>query len=85
MKHKTNQFLYSFSFIIILMYSSSILFAQEQQMVIRGTVIDENTKEPVAGATIIEQDKEKRTITGVVSDFDGNFAIKINKKQVVDI
>ncbi|MFC6859496.1 SusC/RagA family TonB-linked outer membrane protein [Zunongwangia sp. SCSIO 43204] len=81
MKHKTTQFLYSFSFIIILMYSSSILFAQEQQMVIRGTVIDENTKEPVAGATIIEQDKEKRTITGVVSDFDGNFAIKIKNSS----
>ncbi len=78
MTHKITQFIYGFSFLIILLLNGSVLQAQQnQQQVIRGTVIDASNEVPVPGATVIEQDDERRTVTGVVTDFDGNFAIKI--------
>lgn len=51
--------------------------AQESNNVIRGQVIDGSDKLPLPGATVIEQDAEKRTVTGVITDFDGNFAIRV--------
>ena len=53
-----------------LILASTSLYAQE----ITGTVVDE-TGEGVIGATI----KEKGTSNGTVTDFDGNFKIKVAK------
>jgi TonB-linked SusC/RagA family outer membrane protein len=54
--------------------------------IVRGQVIDATNKEPLLGATVVEQDAEKRTVTGVITDFDGNFAIRMkntNNKLVI--
>ncbi|MEH6659315.1 SusC/RagA family TonB-linked outer membrane protein [Leeuwenhoekiella marinoflava] len=77
MIHKITHFIYALSFITTLVLTGSSATAQQGEIVIRGTVIDESSNQPIPGATVIEQDNEKRTITGVVADFDGNFAIKI--------
>lgn len=77
MIHKITHFIYALSFITTLVLTGSSAAAQQGEIVIRGTVIDESSNQPIPGATVIEQDNEKRTITGVVADFDGNFAIKI--------
>lgn len=53
------------------------LTAQNPGEFVRGQVLDSSTNEPLMGATVIEQDAENRTVTGVVTDFDGNFAIQI--------
>ena len=85
MKYNITNLLYSFSFVLIF-FTSFQLSAQSSEQVVRGQVIDAGTKEPILGATIIEQDAENRTITGVVTDFDGNFAIRIkstNNKLVI--
>lgn len=74
MKYNITNLLYSFS-LVLLCFTSFQLSAQEQ--VVRGQVIDAGSKEPILGATVIEQDAENRTVTGVVTDFDGNFAIRI--------
>ncbi len=60
------RFLLSF----MLMLTCTILYAQTE---ITGTVVDE-TGETVIGATVIE----KGTTNGTVTDFDGNFVIKVN-------
>ena len=54
----------------MLMLTCTILYAQTE---ITGTVVDE-TGETVIGATVVE----KGTSNGTVTDFDGNFIIKVN-------
>jgi TonB-linked SusC/RagA family outer membrane protein len=52
-----------------------------QQKTINGKVVDENGL-PLPGASIIEQG----TINGVVTDFDGNFSIKVeNHNSIIEI
>jgi len=74
MRQKITSYLYYLTLLTVCLTGNAIL---AQNNVIRGTIIDAETKDPIAGATVIEQDAENRTITGVISDFDGNFAIKI--------
>ncbi|QCX37514.1 SusC/RagA family TonB-linked outer membrane protein [Aureibaculum algae] len=48
-------------------------YAQQAKIEVTGTVTDADTGDLVLGATILE----KGTSNGVVSDFDGNFSIKV--------
>ena len=54
---------------VLLVFASTIMYAQNE---ITGTVVDE-TGEGVIGATV----KEKGTSNGTVTDFDGNFSMKV--------
>ena len=54
---------------MLLIFASTIMYAQNE---ITGTVVDE-TGEGVIGATV----KEKGTSNGTVTDFDGNFSMKV--------
>ena len=45
-------------------------------VLIKGRVTDKAG--PLVGATVIEQDKDNRTIIGVATDIDGNFALHIS-------
>ena len=59
-----------------------------EKILIQGKIIGSKDKLPVIGATVIEQDKDKRTITGVATNIDGVFAIKISNpanKLVISI
>lgn len=76
MKYNITNLLYSF-LLVFICFTSFQLSAQSSGQVVRGQVIDAKTKEPIMGATVIEQDAENRTITGGVADFDGNFALRI--------
>lgn len=49
------------------------VFALGQQMLITGNVLDDDTNEPLPGATIIK----KNTSIGTISDFDGNFELNV--------
>lgn len=48
--------------------------AMAQKTLVRGTVMDGTFDEPMAGANVIWQNKDGRTITGSQTDFDGNFS-----------
>ena len=61
---------------MLLIFASTIMYAQG----ITGTVVDE-TGEPVIGATV----KEKDTSNGVVTDFDGNFKLKVDAGKTLVI
>ena len=63
------------SFALLLM--STIMYAQTE---ISGTVVD-TTGESVIGATV----KEKGTSNGTVTDFDGNFTLKVNEGAILVI
>ncbi|MFD2164410.1 SusC/RagA family TonB-linked outer membrane protein [Paradesertivirga mongoliensis] len=60
-------------FFLAFVLSSTIAMAQTT---IRGKVIDEKDKESVIGASVVEIDKDGRTVSSFVTDIDGNFAIK---------
>ena len=60
-----------------LVFVSTIMYAQTE---IKGTVVD-GTGEPVIGATVME----KGTSNGTVTDFDGNFTIKVNDGAILTI
>lgn len=51
------------------------------QRTLRGEVLDKETGEPVLGATVIEKDSDNRTITGVATDMDGKFAIRVKNPE----
>ncbi|MES2276133.1 MAG: SusC/RagA family TonB-linked outer membrane protein [Bacteroidota bacterium] len=44
---------------------------------IRGTLIDKKDKKTLIGATVVEIDKDKRTVAGVATDINGNYALKL--------
>ena len=50
--------------------------------IVKGKLIDSKTKESLIGATVIEQDNDKRTVTGVVTDIDGNFALPVKSTAI---
>ena len=48
-----------------------------ERVLVTGRIIDSKDKAPIIGASVIEQDSDKRTISGTVTDIDGNFALRI--------
>ncbi|MBB6460846.1 TonB-dependent receptor [Flammeovirga kamogawensis] len=54
-------------------------YAQEASTVIKGTIIEKETDQPVIGASIVI----KGTTIGTTSDFDGNFTLKTSKSGPV--
>ena len=68
---QTRRFLLSMA----LIFASTLLYAQTE---ISGTVVDE-TGEGVIGATVME----KGTSNGTVTDFDGNFKLKVEAGKIL--
>ncbi|WP_345952816.1 SusC/RagA family TonB-linked outer membrane protein [Mucilaginibacter sp. PAMB04168] len=48
---------------------------------LRGKVTDKKDRAPLVGVTVVEVDKEKRTIGGVTTDIGGNFALRVKSPQ----
>lgn len=66
-------------FVFTLLLNSFLLAQNTQKRVIlRGTITDSTTKLPLAGASVMERDKDGRTINGTFTDIDGNFALRVN-------
>lgn len=71
----------TFIFLILLLFFCAELYAQETKsftQTIRGTVVDEDTKSPIVGATIIIVDSDP--LLGTVTDSEGK--LKIEKVPV---
>jgi TonB-linked SusC/RagA family outer membrane protein len=72
------------SLLFVVIFSTQEISAQisnQQGTLIRGRVLDKETNISVIGTTVIEKDSENRTITGVATDFDGKFAIRVKDTQ----
>ncbi|MBW4888531.1 SusC/RagA family TonB-linked outer membrane protein [Mucilaginibacter sp. HMF5004] len=48
------------------------------KVIVRGKVIDAKDKLGIPGASVVELDKDKRVITGILTDLDGNFALRVS-------
>ena len=68
--------------VFMLMISGINAFAQDKsdKIKITGTVYDE-TKQPLAGASV----REERTSNGTITDQDGNFTIYVKKGSTIRI
>jgi len=78
MKHKITNIFYSFTFALVILAALPVLAQTgNKTFLVRGQVIDSGDKLSIPGATIAEQDADNRTISGAVSDIDGNFAIRV--------
>ena len=87
MRKQITNILRNFTFALVLLMAMPVLSQQSSTaMLVRGQVIDAGDNQTIPGATVVEQDAESRTVGGVVTDFDGNFAIRVknpNNKLVV--
>jgi TonB-linked SusC/RagA family outer membrane protein len=77
---KKNLLLFGFLILLLLSYSS-VTFAQK--IVIKGKIISALDKETLVGATIVEQDKDKRTINATISNIDGEYTLTLSKPATI--
>ncbi len=62
--------------LLLIFISTNFLFAQSQNIVITGKVVDNVNQQPVEFATVMIGDKKtKAAITGVTTDIDGTFKV----------
>lgn len=66
-------------FICLLTLGIQGIWAQEQ-LLVKGTVTDKNTHEPLIGVTI----KVKGSSVGAISDLDGNFQINTSPEAILE-
>src|SRR5690606_10828880 len=64
------------TFTLIALICGSQAVKAQQLVTIRGKVVDKGDKLPVIGTTVVELDKDRRTVTGVTTDINGNFALR---------
>lgn len=78
MKQQIIKIFYSFAFAFVLLAALPALAQQSNSInLVRGQVFDAADSQTIPMVTITEQDSENRTVGGVVTDIDGNFAIKV--------
>ncbi len=65
-----------------LLMTTTVLSAQQQKILVTGTVLERNSQEPVEFATVMIADKAtKKTITGATTGIDGTFSIESPKED----
>src|SRR5699024_10203160 len=78
MKRFSIYFLFAFLAVLFVLPLSVQAQDNQKRFILRGTVLDANTGNPLIGATVVELDKDNRTINGTVTDIDGNYALRVN-------
>ena len=70
--------IFCFLFLSVAFKANVVAQTAGDRVLIKGKVVDSKDKLAIIGASVVEQDNEKRTITGVATDIDGNFAIRVS-------
>ncbi|MFT3751829.1 MAG: SusC/RagA family TonB-linked outer membrane protein [Paludibacter sp.] len=71
----------------ILILLSAVIFSvfprahAQEKIVIRGKVISAQDKQELIGVTVVEVNKENRSIASCITNIDGNFVIKVSDKK----
>ncbi|MGQ7945621.1 SusC/RagA family TonB-linked outer membrane protein [Flavobacterium sp. WC2509] len=78
MRQQITNIFYSFTIAFVFLAALPALAQGKKTFLVRGQVVDSSDKLGIPGATIAEQDADNRTISGAISDIDGNFAIRVN-------
>ncbi|MDE3237084.1 MAG: SusC/RagA family TonB-linked outer membrane protein [Bacteroidota bacterium] len=51
--------------------------AADNKLIVRGRVVDKKDKSPIAHVSVAETDADGRTVRGVTTDLDGNYALRV--------
>jgi TonB-linked SusC/RagA family outer membrane protein len=81
--HKKSIFTALFYCFIAFILFNNTLKAQQVtgKITVQGRVVDKMDKIPIIGGYVVERDKDMRYVTGVPTDINGNFAIKISNPE----
>lgn len=77
---KVYSYIRNILFILSLLLINVLSFGQDTD-IIRGTVIDSDTKETLIGITVVEIDKNERTLSGTATNLDGNYTLKLSGRK----
>lgn len=66
-------------FLVLFVHHTTI--AQQEVIVVQGTVVDGETGDPIMGANVVE----KGTSNGVLTGFDGEFSIRVPSASIIEI
>lgn len=69
-----------FTIFLLIFLLINNLFSQ-QKVIIKGKVIDKETKESIPGANIIEYDENERIVNGTITDVNGNFVLELKNSS----
>ncbi|MFV0593844.1 MAG: SusC/RagA family TonB-linked outer membrane protein [Draconibacterium sp.] len=50
-------------------------------IILRGTIVDKSNNDPIVGAYVVEINENNRVLNGTSTDFNGNFTIKLSRKD----
>lgn len=67
--------------ILLLVFGFTSISAFSQSSILRGTVTDAANGEPIPGATIASLDRNNRIVNGTITDFNGNFVLRIGTQE----
>ncbi|MEI6949734.1 SusC/RagA family TonB-linked outer membrane protein [Paraflavisolibacter sp. H34] len=73
----------SFSFFALLL---SLQAGAQETLILRGQILDKDSKAPLQNVTVAEVDADNRIIRGISTDINGNYALRItNPKNKISI
>lgn len=55
--------------------------APGQKIIVRGKVTDKKDRQAIIGASVVEIDKDGRTISGISTDIEGNYVLRVSSLQ----
>ncbi|MDR2840657.1 MAG: SusC/RagA family TonB-linked outer membrane protein [Paludibacter sp.] len=67
--------------LLILCHPVANMAQQQAKILVRGTVVSAEDKQPVIGATIMETNADNRVVASAITNLDGNFSIYISDKK----
>lgn len=66
---------------IIMVFCCQYAYSQTENVVIQGKVVDKKKKTPIEHVSVTEIDKDGRTVKGVATNIDGNYALRISNPK----
>jgi TonB-linked SusC/RagA family outer membrane protein len=80
MKQTFTHLIYLLLVTVYLLTANLPALAQER-LLVRGKVTDRQDKSGIPGVSVYEIDAEKRTVSGVTTDLEGNYALRVSNPQ----
>ena len=63
--------------LVVMLFTNFGQLTAQESVIVNGQVIDAKTKEPIPGVNVVEINDMNRFLSGTITDFNGNFAIKV--------
>ncbi|WP_282124531.1 SusC/RagA family TonB-linked outer membrane protein [Algibacter mikhailovii] len=78
MKDKYRSYSYALIMVLTILSVCNLSAQSQSKIIVTGTVTSQTDGLPLGGTTVAEKDKNNRLITGVVTDFNGNYSIQVS-------